>query len=137
MLVIDDDKLKLAKMQERLLRATDSNRENNLNNYRKTVSEIDSEVFGSLLEVVKTIGEHNHSLEEELEFLRGIKESYEQLRELQLGFISVCELYGSDDLGLSDLSQLNIEYIENRIVVIEGYLLNIRNIETKKKKSKN
>lgn len=134
MLVIDDDMLKLAKMQERLLKATESDREKNLANYKKTVMQIDSEAFASLLDKVKHIGDHNHSLEEELQFLNAIKEAYEQLRELQLGFIDVCNTYGDSNLKLSDLSQLDIEYINDRISTINGYLLNVRNIEINKNK---
>lgn len=132
MLVIDEDMLKLVKMQERLVRATSANRISNLDSYKKTVIQIDSEAFASLLEQVKHLGEHNRTLEEELPFLEEIKSAYDQLHELQLGYISVCELYGANDLRLSDLSQINIEYINNRISVINGYLLNLRNIEINK-----
>ncbi|MBQ2872756.1 MAG: hypothetical protein IJE89_02010 [Bacilli bacterium] len=132
MLNIDNDMLKLAKMQERLLKATESNRENNLNNYKKTVMQVDSDAFASLLEELKHIEEHNQSLEEELQFLESIKSGYDQLNELQLSFRNVCEFCGDYDLKLSDLSQINIEYVINRINVINGYLINLRNIEINK-----
>ena len=55
------------------------------------------------------------NLEEEIQFLEAIKDNYNQLMELQLGFRKVCELYGAKELKLSDLSQLNIDYVDNRI----------------------
>lgn len=134
MLVIDDNMFKLAKMQESLLRATDTNREENLNNYKKTVAQIDGQAFADILEELKHIDEHNQSLEDEVQFLERIKSCYNQLLELQLSFRKVCELYGGEDLKLSDLTQLNIEYIDNRINTINGYLINLRNISENKDK---
>lgn len=135
MLVVDENMFKLAKMQESLLKATHLNRDENLKKYIKTVVQIDTQAFAELLEETKHIGEHNQSLEEELQFLEGIKSCYDQLLELQLGFKRICELYGNDELKLSDLSQFNIEYIENRINTINGYLINIKNIEINKERT--
>ena len=132
MLVIDENMFKLARMQESLLRATDLNREENLANYKKTVAQIDAQAFADILEELKHIDEHNQSLEDEVQYLERIKSCYDQLLELQLSFRRVCELYGGDELKLSDLSQLNIQYIENRINTINGYLINLKNIGVNK-----
>lgn len=134
MLVIDDNMLKLAKMQETLLERSINGREANLEKYKNTVMEIDMIAFSGLLDELACINEHNQSLEEELKFLEGVKGSYEQLVELQFTFKRVCELYGNNTLRLSDLSRLNIEYIDERISVINGYLVNLKNIETNKEK---
>lgn len=134
MLVIDDNMFKLARMQEALLKVSTSNKEENLKNYKRTVAEIDAKAFEDVLEETKHIDEHNRSLEEELQFLEKIKKAYDQLLELQLGFKRNCEIYGDTELKLSDLSRLNIEYIENRINAINGYLINLKNIETNKKR---
>ena len=134
MLIIDDSMFKLARMQEALLKASNLNREENLSNYKKTVLQIDEKAYNDILEEIKHIDEHNQTLESELVFLEKIKQTYEQLLELQLSFKRVCDLYGDNDLHLSDLSLLNIDYIENRINAIKGYLLNIKNIETNKLK---
>ena len=134
MLVIDENMFKLAKMQETLLKVSNTNRMENLNNYKKTVIEIDTKAFADILEKIKNLNEYSHSLEEELEFLQRIKDTYDQLLELQSSFKRVCETYGDKNLKLSDLSELNIEYIENRISAINGYLMNIKNIETNKTK---
>lgn len=134
MLVIDENMFKLAKMQEALLKVSGSNKEENLKKYQKTVSEIDSKAFNDILEEINHIEEHNQSLEEELQFLERIKEAYDQLLQLQLGFKKNCELYGNMDLVLSDLSRLNIDYIDSRINAIKGYLINLKNIEVNKDK---
>lgn len=132
MLIIDDNMFKLAKMQEALLRVSTSNVDEHLSKYKKTVVDIDTKAFNDVLEESKHIDEHNHSLEEELVYLEGIKNACDQLLELQSSFKRICEEYGDNDLELSDLSKLNIEYIENRINAIKGYLLNLKNIETNK-----
>lgn len=134
MLVIDDNMFRLAKMQETLLKVSVENRDENLKKYRDIVMEIDTKAFADLLEEVKHINEHNQSLEDELQFLEGIKNAYNQLLELQLGFKNVCELYGDNNLILSNLARLNIEYIDDRISTISGYLINIKNIDDNKKK---
>lgn len=134
MLVVDDNMFKLAKMQEALLKVSGSNREENLNNYIKTVLEIDTRAYDDLLKEIKHIDEHNQTLENELQFLEKIKKTYDQLLELQMSFKRVCELYSDKELELSDLSQLNIEYIDDRINAITGYLTNLRNIDKNKEK---
>ena len=137
MLVIDSNMFKLARMQETLLKVSAENREENLKKYKEIVLEIDAKAYYDILEEIKHIDEHNHSLEDELHFLESIMNTYNQLLELQLSFKRICETYGDDELKLSDLSRLNIEYIENRINAINGYLVNLKNIEINKEKLQN
>ena len=134
MLVIDNQMLNLARMQEAVLKKSINDRESNLEKYKNTVIGIDAGAFASMLTELEQIGEHNQTLEDELQFLEQVKDSYNQLLELQLSFIRVCELFGDNSLKLSDLSQINIEYIENRINTINGYLINIKNLEINKNK---
>ena len=134
MLVFDDNMLKLAKMQETLLKVTAENRQENLEKYKDIVIEIDKQAFASLLEKLKQVNDHNQTLEDELQFMEMVNDYYNQLYELQLGFKKVCELYGDNELELSDLSQIDIDYITNRKNIIEGYLVNLKNIDTNKKK---
>lgn len=134
MLVIDDQKLKLAKMQETLLKVSIDDKQSNLSKYKETVIEIDKEAFDDILKELEKISEHNQTLEDELQFLEQVKDSYNQLLELQLSFTRVCELYDDDSLELSDLSQIAIDYIDNRISTINGYLINLKNIDDNKKK---
>lgn len=134
MLSIDDKMLNLAKMQETLLERSISDRKSNLEKYKKTVKTIDQEAFSCILAELDKIKEHNQTLEDELQFLQSIKVSYEQLLEQQLSFRRVCELYGDKELELSDLSQIDIDYIENRINIISGYLINRKNLDDNKEK---
>jgi len=124
---------KLAKMQETLLKRSVDNRERNLENYCQTVIQLDSQAFSSLVDELNLISEHNRTLEEELQFLEQIKNSYEQLYELQLTFKRVCEDYGKE-LKLSDLSQINIPFINKRLSIISGYLVNQKNIVINKER---
>ena len=126
MLVIDNRMLNLARMQEAVLRRSINDRESNLEKYKNTVVGIDKEAFDCMLSELEQINEHNQTLEDELQFLELLRDSYNQLLELQLGFKRVCDLFGDNSLVLSDLSQINIEYIENRINVINGYLINLK-----------
>ena len=136
MLIVDDNMFRLAKMQETLLKVSEINRPENLKKYKEIVLQIDAKAFSDILEEIKHIDEHNHSLESESQFLDKIRSEYNQLLELQQWFKKVCSLYGENDLKVSELSQLNIEYIENRINAINGYLMNLKNIETNKNKLK-
>lgn len=133
MLAIDDVK-KLAKMQEVLLSRTVNNRENNLEKYKDAIKQIDEYDFSNLLLEIDKINDHNQTYEGELQFLEQIKVIYEQVLEQQLNYKSVCEKYGDCKLELSNLSKINIEYIEKRINTISGYLINKKNIEDNKDK---
>lgn len=134
MLSFDDNMFRLAKMHETLLKVSASDREKNLKKYQEFVTQIDTKAFNDILEKIRHIDEHSHSLEEELQYLEEIKNVYEQLLELQLSFKGVCELYGDNSLKLSDLTQLNVRYLDDRISAINGYLVNLKNIEENKKK---
>lgn len=134
MLVIDENMFRLARMQETLLKVSTSNRKENLTKYIDTVSEIDANAFKYIIDEVGHINEHNQSLEDELSFLEIIRNTYNQLVELQSNFKKNCEIYGDIELQLSDLSYIDIEYIENRINAIRGYLSNLKDIEDFKNK---
>ena len=128
-----DDLRKLADMQEKLLRISINDREVNLEKYKDIVRQIDEYYFSSLLSDVKQVGEHNQTLEEELEYLEQIISTYEQVLVEQVKFRNVCELYGDNSLELSDLSMIDKEYIDSRKNAISGYLISQKNIEDTKK----
>lgn len=134
MLLIDDRMLNLARMQEVLLERSLNDRKYNLEKYKNTVKTIDKEAFSYILTELEQIKEHNQTLEDELQFLQSIKASYEQLLEQQLSFRRICELYGDKELELFDLSVIDIDYIENRINLISGYLINLKNLDINKEK---
>ena len=132
MLVIEEKMLKLAKMQETLLKVSKDNRQENLEKYIKTISLIDTQAFEFIMEQIKHIDEHNQSLEEEVKYLKEIKDTYDQLEELQTTFKDNCENYGNKQIQLSDLSVIDIGYINKRISAILEYLDNLQNIELNK-----
>ena len=134
MLTIDDNMFKLIKMQESLLKVATGDRSYHLSNYVKNVMMIDKKLFDELVDIMKGTSEYNQTLEEELVHLEKVKSAYNQVLEFQMRFRNVCESYGKDDLELSDMSLLNIKYIDERISVINGYLTNIKNIEENKDK---
>lgn len=131
MLIIDENLFRLTKMYESLLKVDRINRVENLNKYKENAIKIDSALFDAFLEKISHINEHNHTLEKELSFLESIRDEYKELNDLQVRFKNVCELYG-DSLKLSDLSRVKIDYINERISTINGYLINNKNIEKNK-----
>lgn len=133
MLEIDDLK-KLAKMLEVLLDRTQDNKEINLQKYKDVVMQIDNDAFEKLFTLLKQFESHNLTLEEELEFLEQVTTSYQQLLEQQIGFKNVYELHSDEDLILTDLKQINIDYINDRISNISGYLINKKNIDVNREK---
>ena len=124
-----DDLRKLAKMMEVLLNRTQDNKEINLEKYVDIVKQIDSDSFEKLFTLLKQFQYRNLTLEEELEFLEKVSSSYQQMLEQQIGFKNVYKLYSDEELQLSNLEQVNIDYIIDRISNISGYLINKRNIE--------
>ena len=131
MLMIDENLFRLTKMYESLLKVDKFNRDENLNKYKENAIKIDLMVFTTFLENISHINKHNHTLESELEFLENIRDEYNELSDLQTRFKNICELYG-DIIKLSDLSQIKIDYINERINTIKGYLINNKNIEKNK-----
>lgn len=134
MLVFDDNMLKQRKMYEALLRITAENRQENLKKYKDIVVKIDKQAFTSLLDELKQIDNHNQILDDELQFMKEISNYYNELCKLQQDFKNVCELYGDNELELSDLSQINIDYIERRKDSIDKYLKNLEKLEENKQK---
>ena len=124
-----DDLRKLAKMMEVLLNRTQDNKEINLEKYVDIVKQIDSDSFEKLFTLLKQFQYRNLTLEEELEFLEKVSSSYQQMLEQQIGFKNVYKLYSDEELQLSNLEQVNIDYIIDRISNISGYLINKKNIE--------
>lgn len=134
MLMIDDNMYKLAKMQESLLKVATGDRRYHLDNYIKNITMIDAKAYEELVRMMKDASKYNQTLEDELLYLEKIRKTYDDMMELQIRFRRVCEQYGSNNLVLSDMSLLNIDYVDNRISTISGYLNNINNIEHNKKK---
>lgn len=128
MFEIDEQKLKLLKMMESLLKTGNASNEE-VNRYKDIVTKIDSESFNKIKDMINNIANHNHTLNEELKLLEEVNEAYEQLELIRCRFKNVYEIYLNDSLDLTDVEILKIEQIRNRINAIRGYLLNTANID--------
>ena len=133
MLVIDDSKMKLLKMKERLLEISAGVDKAALEDYKKLAVEIDNQIYNNLFEKIKNADTHNYSLEEQLVFLNEILQDYEDLYQLRCSFEMIYGRYSTEKLELSDLSNILLDNIKNRKSIVEGYLVNSKNIDNIKK----
>ena len=134
MLVFDDGKLKLLKMKEKLLELSTEGHDQILSEYKSIVLEIDKELYEALVNFIKNTDYHNVPLKEKLDFLTSVQSEYISFNEFQCKYRNIYEKYTDDKLKLSDISKIYIDKIVERIDAINGYLINIKNIEENSKK---
>ena len=132
MLVVDNNKMKLLRMKEKLLEVLPDNYQGYLDEFKSLAIEIDYEVVASLVNHIKETNYHDLPLEEQISVLSEIIQEYDDVNELQCSFKNVYQRYTNDPLGLSDISVIAIDEIRDRISNIEGYLLNSSHIENNK-----
>lgn len=134
MIDINDKDFKLLKMTESLLSRVDDDRlrEDALDRYAILSKKIDEKSFQELVRKIKEY-EHNQTLEEELDELEEIDNSYIQLEETQYKFKNIYKMYTDKKLSLSELDEIDIEKIRNRKNLVLGYLVNKKNIQELKK----
>lgn len=134
MIDINDKDFKLLKMTESLLSRVDDDRlrEDALDRYAILSKNIDEKSFQELVRRIKEY-EHNQTLEEELDELEEIDNSYIQLEETQYKFKNIYKMYTDKKLSLSELDEIDIEKIRNRKNLVLGYLVNKKNIQELKK----
>lgn len=131
MLVIDDSKLKLLKMKEKMLDLA-INDNTTLDEYKTLAIQIDSECYEMIINKVKDNNYNNLPFEEQIKFFNEIIEDYDYLNELQCRFKKVYAKYSEEELELSDLSNIMIEDVRVKASQIEGYLVNIKNLKSNK-----
>lgn len=134
MIDINDKDFKLLKMTESLLSRVDDDRlrEDALDRYAILSKKIDEKSFQELVRRIKEY-KHNQTLEEELDELEEIDNSYTQLEESQYKFKNIYKMYSDKELSLSELDEIDIEKIRNRKNLVLGYLVNKKNIQELKK----
>ena len=134
MIDINDKDFKLLKMTESLLSRVDDDRlrEEALDRYAILSKKIDEKSFQELVRRIKEY-KHNQTLEEELDELEEIDNSYIQLEETQYKFKNIYKMYTDKKLSLSELDEIDIEKIRNRKNLVLGYLVNKKNIQELKK----
>ena len=137
MLVIDENKMKLLKMKEKLLEVSFDNYQQHLADYKELAIEIDKQAYDALIEQIKNTDYYSLPLEEQAQVLTDIKGEYDSLNELQCSFRNVYRKYTSEELGLSDIHSILIDQIDDRINKIQGYLVNNYYLENNKKQLEN
>ena len=132
MLVVDDTRINLLKMKEKLLKVTRGDRQELLEDYKKMALSIDKEEYDALIDEIRDKKYINLPLYEQIIFLNRIIDEYNSLNELQYRFRNVYDDYTNEELELSDLSKIFIDNIIERSSVIQGYLMNGKNLESNK-----
>lgn len=129
MLVIDDNRTRLLAMKEKLLEYSTDKSEQLLEDYKNLAIEIDSEIFNAIVKKISDVNYYGLPLKEQLEFLLEISDDYNGLNELQHRYRSVYKRHSNQELILSDIDNILIDQIRNRISYINGYLLNLDKLE--------
>ena len=146
----DDNKVKFLKIQYSLLRALKEKKEKAVNNviyeqieneikrelikYKELVTSIDRGIYLELKDKISLFKPHTKSLEEEIVVLEDIENFYNQLIEVQSKFKETYKEYSEEELELSPIENLNIDYYLKRKEAIKGYLLNKKNSEKARNK---
>ena len=119
MLVIDDSKLKLLKMKEKMLSLATGDKDKTLSEYQKLAIEIDAECYKMITDKIKNSNYNNLPFEEEIKFFDELIEDYVYLDELQHRFKKEFAKYSDYELVLSDLSKIKIDEIRAKNSQIE------------------
>ena len=128
MLVVDDNKLKLLRMKEKLLEVSLDNREKLLPEYKNIVIDIDKTMYEELINMIRNTNYHNLPFDEQLTFLTNLESEYNSFNEFQCRYRNIYERYSSDKLELSSISDIYIDKIREKIAAISGYLINNKNL---------
>ena len=124
MLVIDENKLKLLRMKEKLLEFPVDNQNEILSDYKEMVIDIDKVMYERLIDMIKNANYHNLPLEEQLKVLSELENEYNNFNEFQCRYRNIYEKYANDELQLSLIDNVYIDRIRSKISAINGYLVN-------------
>ena len=132
MLVVDDTRTNLLKMKEKLLKITKGDRQQLLDEYKDLVISIDRDEYNALISKIKSTNYIDLPLEEQVSFFNDIIDNYNSLNEMQYRYRNLYNSYSDIPLELSDISKIFIDTISERSSVIQGYLMNNKNLESNK-----
>ena len=125
MSVIDDNKMKLLKMREKLLSL--NNDDEVLEEYKKIACDIDSNLYTSITDKINDNADYiNYPLEKQLEFLIDLQECFDEYNKFQKNVIKVCNQHFIQGFELTDASLIRIDEIRRRINSIKKFLENER-----------
>ncbi len=129
MSVIDDNRIKLLRMKERLL-SLNNNDEVALEEYKKVACDIDMDLYASIVDKIRDNNDYiNYPLEKQLEFLMELEQDFSEYYNFQKGIVAVCNRYLIQSFDLTDSSLIRIDEVRKRIVSIKKYLENEVEIE--------
>ena len=129
MSVIDDNRIKLLKMKEKLLSLNNSDVVA-LEEYKKVACDIDMDLYASVVDKIRNNRDYiNYPLEKQLEFLMDLEQEFSEYYNFQKGIITVCNRYLIQGFDLTDSSLIRIDEVRKRIVSIKKYLENEIEIE--------
>ncbi len=125
MSVIDDNKMKLLKMREKLLSL--NNDDEVLEEYKKIACDIDSNLYTSIIDKINNNADYiNYPLEKQLEFLIDLQECFDEYNKFQKNVIKVCNQHFIQGFELTNASLIRIDEIRKRINSIKKFLENER-----------
>ena len=114
MSVIDDNKMKLLKMKEKLL-SLNSNDATILEEYKNVACDIDMSLYTSITDKIKNNKDYvNYPLEEQLKFLMGLEEEYSEYYNFQRNTIMTCNRYFIQGFDFTDSSLIRIDEIRKK-----------------------
>ena len=114
---------KLFNMKKSLLLRGNA-KDSDLLDYKRLVEKMDYQEFNKIKNKIDELSNNNHSYEEELSILEEIKNDYNDLEIHQCQYNEPIETnpkYIHCKLKLTNLSEIGIENINNRLSAINGY----------------
>ena len=136
MLAVDNNKIKLLKMKEKLLEIYGDNKSDEyiktLEEYSNLATEIDREVYDAFVNKIKNTNYQSLPYNEQLELLQGITDEYEDIYELQCSFNNTYQERTGKNLHLSDMSNILLDSIERKTSSLVGFLNNEKMLESSK-----
>lgn len=132
MSVIDENRMKLLKMKEKLISLNGGDLVA-VEEYKEIASQIDMELYTSITDMINDHQDYvNYSLEKQLDFLIQLEEEFNRYYIFQRNIIIKSNRYSIQGLDLSDSSSIRIDEISKRIRSIRKFLENEKIIEKNK-----
>ena len=132
MLVINENDMRLLNMKRKLLEVSTNNIDDVLADYEELAKRIDNECYNQIVNEAKNVDFNNLSFEEQISLLSSIEEDYNYLNQLQWMIRNTYSKYTDNEIKLLDINNILIDNIVERISDIQGYLINIKNLNSNK-----
>jgi len=127
----------MAVADERLLemasKRLEVNDRNALEDYAKYAKRIYENKYKEFMSKMTTTDYYSLPFDEQLTYLIELSDEYDRLSTLREEYNNTYKLYTQESLELSDLSNILIDNIRERISILQGYLINKKNIVSNKR----